>query len=132
MNDIVIDTNCYNFFIQGDKKLVKVFSDASRIYLTAITLGELYSGFYNGNRLEENKRNLSNFLKSPRVSVLNVTEKTSEIYGSLLAILAKSGSPIPTNDVWIAACAIETDSVLVTYDKHFLSIPKLKLWDKIR
>ena len=131
MSKIIIDTNCYNVFINGDKKVIKSCFNSSIIYISVITIGELYSGFYKGNRLIENKKKLKSFLNNQKVKVCYVTEKTSEIYGQLLSNLLKNGVPIPTNDVWIAACAIETDSTLITYDKHFLKVPDLQVWKNL-
>ncbi len=129
---IILDTNCYNIFIDGDKKVIKKAFDSSIIYVSAITIGELYSGFYKGNRLEENRGVLKRFLANKKVNIANITKETSEIYGQTLSNLLKAGVPIPTNDIWIAACAIETNSTLITYDKHFLKIPNLKLWNGIK
>lgn len=130
--NILLDTNCYNIFIDGNKKVIKKVFDSSIIYISTITIGELYSGFYKGNRLVENVDILNKFLANKKVKIVNINEETSEIYGKVLSKLLKDGLPIPTNDVWIAASAIETNSTLITYDKHFLNIPNLKLWSKIK
>jgi tRNA(fMet)-specific endonuclease VapC len=130
--DIILDTNCYNIFIDGDKKVIKKAFDSSIIYISAITIGELYSGFCKGNKTEDNLEILRRFLSNKKVKVANITKETSEIYGQTLSKLLNMGTPIPTNDVWIAASAIETNSTLITYDRHFLKIPNLKLWSGIK
>ena len=72
------------------------------------------------------------FLKGKNIKILEINKKVAKIYGEISSILKKQGTPLPINDVWIAACAIEANSTLVTYDKHFLNIPNLKLWSKIK
>jgi tRNA(fMet)-specific endonuclease VapC len=62
------------------------------------------------------------------VTVLEATIETADIFGLIMASLKKSGNPIPINDVWIAAHALETGSILMTYDDHFARIPGLRLW----
>lgn len=59
----------------------------------------------------------------------NVTKETADVFGQVKDALKRAGAPIPMNDVWIAAQAIETGSVLITYDRHFSKVPGLRLWD---
>lgn len=132
MNSIILDTNSYSFYFSKDVKIKKVIQKADIVYLPLIVIGELYSGFYRGNKLAENEVELNDFLSDKKVHTLNLTRETSRIYGNILSYLSTKGTPITANDVWIAACAIETDSTLITYDKHFLNIPNLKLWSKIK
>ncbi len=70
-------------------------------------------------------------MQKPTVSVADATHETAEVFGQVKDGLRRSGHPIPTNDVWIAAQALETGSVLVTYDAHFQAIPGLRIWDEI-
>ena len=65
------------------------------------------------------------------VSVLDASKETAEIFGLIKDSLKRTGHPIPVNDVWIGAHALETGSVLLTYDRHFAVIPGLRLWDKL-
>ena len=82
-------------------------------------LGELYAGFGHGAKEGENREILRRFLLKPTVKILNATLEPSEVFGLLKSNLMKAGTPIPINDVWIASHAIETGSIVVTYDKHF-------------
>jgi tRNA(fMet)-specific endonuclease VapC len=92
-------------------------------------LGKLFTGFKAGAKERENKRILEKFLSRPTISVLEATMETADVFGLVKDSLRKSGHPIPINDVWIAAHALETGSILVTYDDHFRVVPGLRLWD---
>jgi len=131
MTRILLDTNAFSSYVNQDKKIIDQMLKSDKVYLSVISSGELVAGFLKGTKFEYNNITLEKFLKNSKVQLLNISKNTSDIYGKIYYELQKNGLLIPINDVWIAACAIETDSVLVTYDKHFLSIPKLKLWDKI-
>lgn len=73
---------------------------------------------------------LEQFLAKPGVAVLEATQETAEYFGMIKAALKKTGRPIPLNDVWIAAHALETASILVTYDARFAAVPGLRTWDE--
>ena len=92
-----------------------------------VVLGELYYGFYNDNKAQANLRKLHAFLQSPRVQVLNQTDNTARIYGQISAELAKSGKPMQTNDVWIAALCQEFGYALATHDQGFQNILGIEL-----
>ena len=81
-----------------------------------------------GLKEEENRQILNRFLLKPTVKILNATIETAEIFGMLKSRLKKTGTPLPINDVWIAAHSVETGSVLVTFDKHFSKINEIRLW----
>jgi tRNA(fMet)-specific endonuclease VapC len=94
-----------------------------------VVLAELLFGFRGGTKRAENQKMLDKFLHKSTVSVLDVTVETAEIFSELQYSLKKDGNPIPVNDVWIAACAVESGSVVITYDNHFRKIPGVRLWD---
>ncbi len=129
MKKIILDTNAFSSYLRGDEKVLDTLVKADIVYMPAIVLGELFTGFTGGAKETWNKDILSKFLNKPRVEVLDVTIETSEIFGMIYNTLKKAGSLIPINDVWIAANTMETGSVLVTYDSHFNKIPGLRLWD---
>ena len=89
-------------------------------------------GFYGGTKFEKNKNTLNEFINDLDIDIRNIGFQTAEIYGEIKDELKRNGTPIPTNDIWIAACAIETGSKLITYDKHFLNIRGLRIWDVIK
>ena len=132
MKSITLDTNAYSDFRKGDLLITNEIRKSDLIFIPTIIIGELYSGFFHGNKLQDNERFLDLFLNNIFVRVVSIQSSTSKTYGRIHSELSKKGTMIPTNDIWIAACAIETNSTLVTYDKHFLMIPNLKLWKGIK
>ena len=130
MKRILLDTNAYTAFLTGDKRVLNALAEAETAFLSAIVIGELYAGFCGGNRLKENKALLARFLQKSNVRVLDVTAETGEIFGQIKNALQKAGTPIPLNDVWLAAQAMETGSVLVSFDAHFDQVSGLRRWTK--
>jgi tRNA(fMet)-specific endonuclease VapC len=106
---------------------VDVVRMADEIGLSSVVLGELLAGFAVGSREAQNRRELATFLDSPRVDVLPVTTDTATFYATVFALLRRKGRPIPTNDLWIAATALEHGLSLVTSDVHFREIEGLRL-----
>ena len=131
MKKIILDTNAYSAFLKGEVKVLNVLSGAETVYMSIIVIGELLAGFKGGSKEPKNRENLHRFLDKPTVSLLDATIETSEVFAIIKNTLKRSGTPIPINDVWIAAHAMETGSVLVTYDEHFKNIPGLRLWDEM-
>jgi tRNA(fMet)-specific endonuclease VapC len=131
MKKILLDTNAYVRFLRGDEKVMAYLAQADSVYMSVFVLGELYAGFKAGGKERNNKQILERFLLKPTVTVPEATMETADVFGLIMASLRKSGNPIPVNDVWIAAHALETGSILVTYDDHFAVIPGLRLWDEI-
>ena len=131
MRKILIDTNAYTAFMTGDERVLDVLAEAGTTFLSAIVIGELYAGFPGGSRLRENRAQLTSFLQKSTVRVLDVTAETAEVFGQIKNTLKKAGTPIPLNDVWLAAQAIETGSVMVSYDTHFGKVEGIRLWDAL-
>ncbi len=127
MNRILIDTNIYSNSLSGNPDVVAVMRQVSHIGITVISMGELLSGFKAGNREKENRQELGIFLDSPRVYLYTVNEDTAEYYSSILNQLKKKGTPIPTNDIWIAAVAFQYGLQLYTLDTHFSHVEGLLL-----
>ncbi len=128
MTRVLLDTNTYAAFCSGDRRVLDILAGADAVYLSVIVLGELYAGFRGGGRRQENERILNEFLAKPTVSSLLLTIETAEIFGEIKDRLKRAGTPIPINDVWLAAQAVETGSVLVSYDAHFRRVTGLRLW----
>jgi tRNA(fMet)-specific endonuclease VapC len=128
----VFDTNAYSALGRGAKEVLEVYEQADIVYLPFAVIGELLSGFRRGFNAERNLIQLKEFLRLPRVERVDSTARTTEFYGRIHAELKERGSPIPINDVWIAAQSMENGAVLVTYDRHFLHVAGLHLWDRIR
>lgn len=128
MKKILLDTNAYTNFFKNYPKLEELVQNTSKIYMSPIVIGELLEGFKLGNKLVHNSGNLEIFLKENGVEIVSVHKETAEIYSEIKVQLKKKGKPIPINDVWIAAQAMEYGAVLVTYDQHFKGIDGLRIW----
>jgi len=129
LKKILLDTNAYSRFLTGDTNVMNTLAGAETVFMSIFVLGELYAGFKGGNKEHQNRGLLDTFLHKPTVKVLNASQKTADIFGMIKDALKKAGKPLPINDVWIAAHAIETDSLIITYDKHFLEISGIKIWN---
>ena len=124
--NILLDTNAYSRFKLDDDEVIKKVQDADRVLISAIVAGELFYGFNVGSKTEANLVELMNFLDHPKVHVVPISFQTAEHYGEIASSLRSLGRPIPSNDMWIAAQAIETDSELVTADSDFEFISGLR------
>jgi tRNA(fMet)-specific endonuclease VapC len=122
---VLLDTSAYSALRRGHSTTIDVLRRSETVGVCAIVLGELYSGFRAGNRWAENATQLAQFLSKPSVRVLNVTAETALRYAEVDVYLRKKGRPIPRNDVWIAAVALEHGLHLLTLDDHFREIPLL-------
>ena len=120
---VLLDTSAYAALMSGHAAVRDTVREADEIYLNAIVLGELLGGFTRGSRRAKNERQLSEFLESPRVSVIDVD--TSGRYAAIYDTLRTAGTPIPTNDMWIAASAMQYGLRLLTLDSHFKHVPQV-------
>ncbi len=127
MSALALDTNAYSGFMRGQSGAVKALRSAHEIHLPLIVLAELLAGFAAGTRARKNRDELAQFMASPRVHLLKPDEKTAYHYADVFAALRAKGTPIPTNDLWIAALARQYRLPLLTYDTHFAAVPGLVL-----
>ena len=123
--NIAVDANRYVDYCRGLPEVTTVIRTASRIVMPFITLGEIRGGFRHGSRSRENERRLVEWIQAERVEIAFADENTTHIYADLFAMLRRQGTPIPTNDLWIAALVIQNDLILFSRDKHFDAIPHL-------
>jgi len=119
MKKVMIDTNIYSLAMKGDAGVVGVLREIDRIGISTISIGELFSGFKGGNTEKKNREELDIFLDSPRVVVHPIEVETADFYAAVLNRLKSAGTPIPTNDIWIAASAFQHGYKLYSRDKHF-------------
>ena len=112
IKSILLDTNAYTAFKRNQTETVTIIGNVDIIAINSIILGELLGGFALGNKPEVNRYELDNFMESPRIKIFTIDEKTSEYYALIYSQLRKKGKPIPTNDIWIAATAIQHDLIL--------------------
>lgn len=129
MNRILIDTNIYSHALRGAADVMEALRSADEIAICAISIGELFVGFKQGTREKKNRKELTKFLDSPRVRLLAIDEETGEFYADIVTNLKRIGRPIPTNDVWIGAVALQHGFKLYSKDQHFQSIPGLLTMD---
>ena len=127
MTALVFDTSAYALFKRGHEVAIEFIQSATHILVPAIVLGELLSGFAAGSRAEQNRLELQQFLASPRVVVMPVTEETAYRYATIWLYLRQTGRPIPANDLWIAALTMEHGAVLLSADAHFQHVPQILL-----
>lgn len=125
MSRVLLDTSGYSAFLRGDASIKRTLQEADEIVVNPVVLGELKSGFLRGKSRRKNEQELSLFLASPRVTVAGMDEGTSDRYAAILDGLRRAGTPIPTNDLWIAATAMQHGLSVVTTDAHFLRVPQI-------
>ena len=131
MKKVLLDTNAYAALLRGDEKVLSAIGRAEIVYMSAMVMGELFAGFRGGNKNAENRKLLERFLDRPHVAFLPAGIETADVFGVVKQSLKEQGTPIPINDVWIAAHVLETGAVLVTYDRHFKQVAGLRLWDEL-
>lgn len=127
MKRIIIDTNFYVAFKRNDAEAVSLLRRADYIGVNTVILGELLAGFRCGNKERDNRAELDRFLDSARVNLLVVDDETSEFYAQVFSELRQKGRPIPSNDLWLAASALQHGLALATLDDHFTHISSILL-----
>ena len=119
----LLDTNAIIALQREDEALKKLLTAATDVFVPVVAVGELYYGAYKSGRVEENRQNVAAFIAG-RV-VLRVDADTADVYGQAKQGLRAKGRPIPENDIWIAALAIQYDLMLITDDAHFAEVDNL-------
>jgi predicted nucleic acid-binding protein len=122
---LLLDTNAYVELRRGNPAVADPVRRARQILFSAVVAGELQYGFRRGSRYRKNQAELLSFLSTQHVTLLPVTLETADRYGRIALALRKKGRPIPTNDIWIAAQAMETGSALLSFDAHFEAVDGL-------
>ena len=125
MTRFLVDTSAYSAFLNGHPGVQGALREADEIAVTPVVLGELQAGFLKGSRQQSNLDILRRFLESARVKIVELDEETAAYYAAILDSLRKQGTPIPTNDVWIAASAMQHGLRVLTCDRHFLNIAQI-------
>lgn len=124
-NRIILDTSAYSAFLRGNPEVKNAIQHADEICINPIIMGELLAGFSMGRKKKKNIGILQEFLSSERVQVITIDEETSERYATIIHYLREKGTPIPTNDIWIAASAMQFGLKIVTTDSHYLKVPQV-------
>ena len=122
---VMMDTSAYAAFLRGSPGVKEAVQQADEIVFNPVVLGELKAGFLMGRNEKRNRAILKDFLGSPRVIIAEIDEETSERYAVIVQSLRMKGTPIPTNDLWIAASAMQHGLRVLTTDKHYLEVPQI-------
>jgi tRNA(fMet)-specific endonuclease VapC len=122
---LALDTNRYVDLCKGVAATVTLLEQAEAILLPFVVLGELRAGFAHGRRQADNERTLRRFLLKEGVRVLFADDQTTHHYAAVFSQLRKQGTPIPTNDMWLAALVLQHNLVLHARDKHFDHLPQV-------
>ncbi len=122
---VALDTNRIIDLFRGDGELARQLSTAEEVWVPLFVLGEIRAGFRGGTQQRRNESLLTMLLAKPTVDVLLPSRETAEHYARIFVQLKQAGTPIPDNDLWIAALVLEHDLILITRDRHFERIPQL-------
>lgn len=121
----LVDTNVLIDMANGKSPVTNRLALADRIWVSPIVAGEYWAGIRDSRRDFAKQRAFDLFLGLPNVSVPPLTADTAQRYARLWRALSGVGRRIPSNDVWIAAHAMDLGATLVTADAHFDGIPGL-------
>ncbi len=127
---ILLDSNAYSLLMRGQEQIADLVRAADELLFSAVVVGELLYGFRRGSRFDQNAADLGSFLSSPFSTFVEVGPVTADRYSRIAAALRAIGRPIPTNDVWIAAHAMETGADLVSADHHFKHVQGI-VWTQV-
>jgi predicted nucleic acid-binding protein len=125
LSSFCLDTSAYSNFRRGNEEMAALLDQAELVGVSTIALGELRTGFLLGGRRQRNETELDAFLDSPVVEVLPVDTETSRHYAGIVAELRRAGTPVPTNDIWIAATAARNGATVLTCYDHFERIGRV-------
>ncbi len=125
MSRLVLDTSAYSQFQRGHSEVVARIDTAQWVGFPSITVGELETGFRLGRRYDLNREVLDSFLGNSVVELIVIDGRVAQIYAEIVVALRKSGRPLPTNDIWIAACAASVGATVLTFDVHFKQIDRV-------
>ena len=125
MNDtVILDSNAIIALLDGNKAVARMLENVQQVLVPAIVCGEIDAGAQGDTKRERATREaFASFLEMEQVAVLPVIRKTGEFYARIYSFLKSVGTPIPTNDIWIAAAVLETGGLLITTDRHLLALP---------
>ena len=122
-----LDTSAYSAYNRGDQRLRPYFTATTELLLPLPVVGELQAGFALGSRQRENELLLQRFIDQPNVRLVTLTDQTTQHFARVFAALRTAGTPIGTNDMWIAALTLEHGAQLLTLDSDFGRVPRLRM-----
>lgn len=124
-NSALLDTNAISSLIRGDTGIVETIRNYTNLCISTTVFGELVFGALNSGRVSQNLEALEEALKT--LQVLLADEAVAREYGHVRLRLKRSGKPIPENDVWIAATALQNGIPVITQDVHFSHVEGLEV-----
>ena len=125
MKSLVLDTNVLIHLLRNAANYIHLFKTYDEVILPSIVVGEYKAGLFETRTGEKNRQSLADYLADPNVRGVPITDRTADIYAKVYQALRKEGTPIPQNDMWIAASALENGADLATCDEHFRHVPML-------
>jgi len=125
MDGKLLDTNAVIALQKEEITLLHLLEFSENVFLSSISIGELYFAALNSIKVENNLALIEELIAT--ISVLYLDSVTSWHYAKIRRQLKQIGRPIPENDIWIAASAMQHELVLITDDGHFAFIDNLKL-----
>jgi tRNA(fMet)-specific endonuclease VapC len=125
LTSLCLDTSAYSNFRRGNEEVATLLDRAELVGMPTVALGELRTGFLLGNKQQRNETELEAFLDNPAVELFSVDAETSRHYAEIVAELRRAGTPVPTNDIWIAAIAARNGTTVLTCDDHFERIRRV-------
>ena len=124
---VALDADRYTDLCRGDSEIARLLEDAGEVFMPFVVLAELRAGFAVGSLGRDNERVLQRFLRKPGVAVLYPTDTTTRTYARLYRQLHRQGTPIPINDLWIAALVVEHNLALCSRDRYFDQLPQIEI-----
>ena len=121
---MILDTNAFSALAEGETAVTAVVSKVAAVCIPVVVLGEYRFGIVQSHRRTEYERWLTDYL--PTFQVLNIDDRTTMPYGDIRADLKRAGTPIPSNDVWIAALCRQHSFPVLSRDRHFDLVPGIK------
>lgn len=124
-NKVLLDTSIVIELFKGDQEVLNFLDKQQNVFIAAAVLAELYLGAYRSANVQKHIEQIKAFLL--QCTVLSADQATAEACAKVKAALLKKGKPIPENDIWIAATALQYDLPLYTNDKHFSEVDNISL-----
>jgi tRNA(fMet)-specific endonuclease VapC len=125
---LVLDTNTYCDYAEGLPDVVDIMATHSQyLFIPSIVLGELHFGFMKGSRQQFNEKKLRQIISRLKIEIIDVNADVARKYADIYRSLERKGTPIPINDVWIAACCMEVGGTLLTRDQHFEAVDQIEM-----
>lgn len=124
-NKVLLDTNIVSALLKGEKIIADNIDNSNAVYIPITVVGELHYGAQFSTQIEKNTANIRKVLSA--YEVIYIDNDTALRYGIIKAALRKKGTPIPENDIWIAALTLQHSLTLITRDKHFQEVDNISL-----